>query len=99
MKKEAMDIEEKCSRVADAVEQIEKLNRMIDMHINETQDTLMIGQYSMLRFRMIEKLQAVLESLHLRVEDTAHYDERFQAEGQATGNGVVEETYTLAEAA
>jgi hypothetical protein len=98
MEKEAMDIEEKCSRAADAVEQIEKLNRMIDMHINETQDTLMIGQYSFLRFRMIEKLKTVLESLHLKVEDTAHYVDRFQAEQKATENGGVQ-AFALAEAA
>lgn len=99
MKEEILDLDVRCAIISDLVEQIEKLNQMIELHWdNDHSGSLMIGQYSMLRFRMIEKLQTVLESLHLKVEDTAHYVERFQAEQKATENGGVQ-AFALAEAA
>ena len=99
MKEEILDLDVRCAVISDLVEQIERLNQMIELHWdNKHSGDLMIGQYSMLRFRMIEKLKTVFESLHLKVEDTAHYVERFQAEQKATENGNVQ-AFALAEAA
>ncbi len=62
-------ISENEARVLDLLEQIEKVNRMIDLHTGE--DWLMEKQYREIKSRFVDELQEILHSYKLTVQAAA----------------------------
>ena len=59
-----MDSEEKIARVADILEQIERLNNMIDLH-RQSEDNSMRTQYEYMRDQFVAELNVLMTSFKL----------------------------------
>jgi hypothetical protein len=55
-------------RLAELVENLEKLTKLIDLHRQSTKDNSMIKQYECKRDEMVSELQDLLKPMHLRLE-------------------------------
>jgi hypothetical protein len=55
-------------RLAELVENLEKLTKLIDLHRQSTKDNSMIKQYECKRDEMVAELQSLLKPMHLRLE-------------------------------
>ncbi|SOD96087.1 hypothetical protein SAMN06269250_5130 [Spirosoma fluviale] len=58
---------DKYIRIAELSEQIERVNGMITMHHESSNNQSMIRQYTYKRDELIAELEAALQSLHLNV--------------------------------
>jgi hypothetical protein len=55
-------------RVLDILDHIEKLNKLIQLHNEETHSLLMVKQYNALRQQFLEELKTILYDFQLNVE-------------------------------
>lgn len=63
-----LEIDKKIIRVSDILEQIEKLNKMIDFHLNQSGEDSMRRQYEHMRQQFVEELDDLLKSFQLTVQ-------------------------------
>lgn len=63
-----IQISEHIARVSDILEQIEKLNQMIDFHKNKSGEESMQRQYEEMKQRFVEELSALLAEFDINVE-------------------------------
>jgi len=61
-------MDEKYVHIAELSEQIEKINAMIAMHREQTNNQSMIRQYAYKRDELISELKSLLQSLRLTVQ-------------------------------
>lgn len=59
--------DEKTVRVSDILEQIKKLNQMIELHEKEEGNEFMVKQYFDLKNRFLEELKALLSEFEIEV--------------------------------
>lgn len=55
-------------RIAELIENLEKLIQLIDLHKQTTRNESMIKQYEFKRLELLTELQTLLSSLSLRLE-------------------------------
>jgi len=55
------------ARVLDLLEQVKKLNKMIDLHKNESEDDFMVNQYQDMKNRFLEELKEILSDYQIEV--------------------------------
>ena len=69
----SLEMEDKIVRVSDILEQIGKLNEMVDFHKNESKELSMLKQYEGMRNDFVKELESILSqfNLNLRVDDIA----------------------------
>ncbi|MEN0003350.1 MAG: hypothetical protein AAF798_04380 [Bacteroidota bacterium] len=60
-------ISESAARVIDILEQLERLNQMIELHANGSGDSFMVNQYSDLKNRFLEELKELLSEYDVEV--------------------------------
>jgi hypothetical protein len=61
-------INDKKIRVVDILDQIEKLNKLIHIHTEETRSKLMVKQYQNMRQQFLDELKTILFDFQLNVE-------------------------------
>ena len=61
------------ARVLDILEQVKELNRMIDMHKNQSKDDFMVRQYEDMKHRFLEELKDILQiyEIEVNIQDKA----------------------------
>ena len=66
-------LDENSARVLDLLEQVKKLNEMIDLHQNKSQDSFMVSQYQDMKNRFLEELKGILSDyeISVQIEDKA----------------------------
>lgn len=64
-------LDERIIRIADILEQIQKLNKMIAMHQEITNDAVMIYQYTSMRKAFMDELKDLLQALEIDVTELA----------------------------
>ncbi|MGB3776967.1 MAG: hypothetical protein WA960_01305 [Tunicatimonas sp.] len=66
-------IDEKTARVSDILEQIERLNHMIDFHKDQSGEASMMRQYEDMRSEFLKELETLLASFKINIQfkDTA----------------------------
>ena len=67
---EAIDKEAKVARISDIIEQIEELNKMIDIHRSHQGDVSTISQYEYMRDEFIKELNDLMKDFKLDVRLT-----------------------------
>ncbi len=55
------------ARVLDILEQVKELNKMIDLHKNQSKDDCMINQYLDMKNRFLEELKGILSEYEIEV--------------------------------
>ena len=55
------------ARVLDILEQVKSLNKMIDMHKNQSKDEFMMNQYQDMKNRFLEELKVILSDYEIEV--------------------------------
>ena len=55
------------ARVSDILEQIQKLNAMINLHKEESKDTVMVSQYIDMKNKFLTELKEILSSYEIEV--------------------------------
>lgn len=63
-----VQINEQIARISDILEQIEKLNQMIEFHKKESGEESMMRQYIEIRQKFIQELKDILSEFQLDVE-------------------------------
>jgi hypothetical protein len=66
-------LDKSLTRVLDILEQIKELNKMIDLHKNQSQDNFMFSQYQDMKNRFLKELKELLSDYEVEVliENTA----------------------------
>jgi hypothetical protein len=64
---ETLDREAKVARISDIIEQIEDLNKMIELHRNNDGDASTIAQYEFMRTQFVNELNTLLKDFKLDV--------------------------------
>lgn len=59
---------EKITRISDILEQVDKLNNMVDFHKNESKELSMMRQYQAMRSGFLEELKTLLTDFHISVK-------------------------------
>lgn len=60
-------IDDQSARVLDILDQVKKLNKMLNMHENQSQDMLMVNQYRDLKNRFLNELKEILSDYEIEV--------------------------------
>ncbi len=60
-------IDKNSARVLDILEQVKELNKMIDLHKNQSGDMFMINQYQDMKNRFLEELKEILSDYQIEV--------------------------------
>jgi len=55
------------ARVLDILEQVKELNKMIDLHKNQSGDKFMVNQYQDMKNRFLEELKEILYDYEIEV--------------------------------
>lgn len=63
----SIEIEEQIARASDILEQINKLNEMVDFHKNESQELSMMRQYELMRQEFLKELEEILVQFRINV--------------------------------
>ena len=66
-----LEIDEKIVRVSDILEQIDKLNQMIDFHKNESGEASMLSQYQEMRDEFLSELREILSKFKIEIKGLA----------------------------
>ena len=68
-----LQIDEKTARISDILEQIERLNQMVDFHKNQSGEESMMRQYEDMRNEFLRELETLLSSfkINVQIKDTA----------------------------
>lgn len=61
-------VDEKTARVSDILEQIERLNHMIDFHKDQSGEVSMMHQYEDMRNEFLRELETLLSSFKINVQ-------------------------------
>ena len=61
-------IDERTARVSDVLEQIERLNQMIDFHKDQSGETSMMRQYEDMRSEFLKELEILLSSFKISAQ-------------------------------
>jgi len=64
----AIQTEEKIARISDILEQVDKLNNMVDYHKNESKELSMMRQYQAMRSEFLEELKTLLTDFRVSVK-------------------------------
>ncbi len=59
--------DKKASRVLDILDQVKKLNKMIDLHQNQSKDEMMVSQYQDMKDRFLLELKEILSDFQIEV--------------------------------
>ena len=59
---------QKIARVTDILEQIEELNKMIELNKDDSKDNSMLSQYQFMRNEFVEKLKYILNDFHIKIQ-------------------------------
>ena len=59
--------DKKASRVLDILDQVKKLNKMIDLHQNQSKDKMMVDQYQDMKDRFLLELKEILSDYQIEV--------------------------------
>ena len=62
---EKLDV--KLARVLDILTQVKKLNEMIELHKEQSQDSLMVNQYGDMKNRFLMELKEILSEYEIEV--------------------------------
>lgn len=60
-------LDKSLARVLDILEQIKELNKMIDLHKNQSQDNFMFNQYQDMKNRFLKELKELLSDYEVEV--------------------------------
>jgi len=58
---------QKIARVTDILEQIEELNKMIDLN-KDSENNSMLSQYEFMKTKFIEELKVILQEFQIKVQ-------------------------------
>lgn len=61
-------VDEEISRVLDILEQVKKLNKIIELHRSDPTQALMAEQYEDMKLRFLEELKEILISYQIEVK-------------------------------
>lgn len=61
-------VDEKIARVTDILEQVEGLNKMIELHKSDLGSSSMLAQYQYMRKEFIQELNTLLQEYQLNVQ-------------------------------
>lgn len=61
-------LDERSARVVDLLDQIKKVNQMIDMHQNQSKDNFMVRQYQDIRQHFLSELKEILSEFNIEVQ-------------------------------
>lgn len=64
----SIEIEEQIARASDLLEQINKLNEMVDFHKNVSKEPSMMRQYELMREEFVKELEEILILFKIRVQ-------------------------------
>ncbi len=59
---------DKIVRVSDILEQIDELNRMIEVHEDSSEDSSMLSQYKYMKDEFISELNSILQEFQLGIK-------------------------------
>jgi len=59
--------DKKAARVLDILDQVKKLNKMIDLHQNQSNDDMMVNQYQDMKDRFLLELKEILSDFQIEV--------------------------------
>lgn len=65
---EQVAFDEKSIRILDLLEQVKKVNAMIDLHQNHTLDEVMIRQYKDIKQQFLSELKDLLSEFQIEVQ-------------------------------
>lgn len=60
-------LDKNLARVLDILEQIKELNKMVDLHKNQSKDNFMENQYQDMKNRFLEELKEILSDYEIEV--------------------------------
>ena len=60
-------LDKNLARVLDILEQVKELNKMIDLHKNQSGDKFMENQYQDMKSRFLEELKTILHDYEIEV--------------------------------
>jgi hypothetical protein len=60
-------LDKNSARVLDILVQVKELNKMIDLHKNESEDSFMVNQYEDMKNRFLEELKSILSDFQIEV--------------------------------
>ncbi len=63
-----IQLEEKIARVSDILEQISKLNEMIDFHKNQSGEKSMLKQYEEMKEEFVVELEELLSNFKIKAK-------------------------------
>ncbi len=63
-----LQIDEKTARISDILEQIERLNQMVDFHKRQSGEESMMRQYEDMRNEFLRELEVLLSSFKINVQ-------------------------------
>lgn len=63
-----IQIDEKIARVADILEQVDKLNQMIEFHRDQSGEMSMARQYEEMRSEFLDELRDILSNFNIDIE-------------------------------
>ena len=63
-----LQIDEKTARISDILEQIERLNQMVDFHKNQSGEESMMHQYEDMRNEFLRELETLLSTFKINVQ-------------------------------
>lgn len=64
---EKVVFDEDLVRVLDILEQVKELNKMIDLHQTQSEDSFMVNQYRDMKNRFLEELKGILSDYQIEV--------------------------------
>lgn len=60
-------LDKNSARILDILEQVKKLNKMIDLHKSQSGDNFMVNQYQDMKNRFLEELKEILSDYEIEV--------------------------------
>jgi hypothetical protein len=64
-------VNDKIARISDLLEQVERLNAMVDFHKNKSGEASMMRQYEEMRQEFLQELAGLLADFRIEVKMTA----------------------------
>lgn len=65
--KNKVRLDKDSARVLDILEKVKELNKMIDLHKNQSKDLFMVNQYQDMKNRFLEELKEILSDYEIEV--------------------------------
>lgn len=61
-------IDEKIIRVSDILEQIDEINKMVEIHKGEKENNSMLAQYEFMRDQFVKELDSILKEFQIEIK-------------------------------